>query len=189
MPSSRSPTVQGGRLRGRKLDVPAGRVTRPTRGMVRAALFDMLGPDVVGCSVLDLYSGSGALGVEALSRGAERVLFVERDRRVLPILRGNLERLGLAEPEATLLALDARQLPVGAPGQPYDLVQADPPFATAARSLPESLREPGVLADDALLAAHLPTDQPPLVPGPGWKEVARKVHGRSTLVIWSRISI
>jgi len=189
MPSSHSPTVQGGRLRGRRLDVPAGRVTRPTRALVRAALFDMLGPGVAGASVLDLYSGSGALGIEALSRGAARVLLVERDRRVLPVLRANLARLELAEPEAVLLALDARQLPAGAPGRPYDLVLADPPFAAAARSLPEALEQPGVLAEDAVLAAHLPTGQAEPRPGPAWNERRRRVHGRSTLVIWERIPI
>ncbi len=86
--------VIAGRLGGRRLQAPRGRVTRPTSDRVREALFAMLG-SVDGASVLDLFAGTGALGIEALSRGAESAVFVERDARVASVLSGNLTALGI----------------------------------------------------------------------------------------------
>ena len=85
--------VVAGEFKGRRLHAPRGAATRPTADRVREALFSMLG-DVSGARVLDLYAGSGALGIEALSRGAESALFVERDRRALAALRRNLDAVG-----------------------------------------------------------------------------------------------
>jgi 16S rRNA (guanine966-N2)-methyltransferase len=133
--------VVAGRFGGRRLAAPPGRGTRPTADRVREALFSILGP-LDGAVVLDLYAGSGALGIEALSRGAARAVFVERDARAAAVLRSNLDRLGLRAGDAelrragTLAALrDARER-----GEAYSLVLCDPPYRHAA-GLGESLSE------------------------------------------------
>ena len=91
--------VVAGRLGGRRLRAPRGRDTRPTSDRVREALFAMLGP-IDGVRVLDLFAGSGALAIEALSRGAAGAVIVERDGRAVEVIRANLEALGLGEDEA-----------------------------------------------------------------------------------------
>ncbi len=87
--------VGGGEARGRRLKAPKG--IRPTQGMVKAAIFNLVGPGIEGAHVLDLFAGSGALGIEALSRGAAEVTFVDREPRGLAILRQNLDALELKE--------------------------------------------------------------------------------------------
>lgn len=119
-----------GRLGGRRLSAPPGRTTRPTSDRVREALFSILGP-LDDATVLDLYAGSGALGIEALSRGAASAVFVERDARVAAVLRSNLEALGL---DADLRRLDAVKALHDARerGETYSLVLCDPPYRLAA---------------------------------------------------------
>lgn len=121
--------VVGGSLRGRKLDVPDHGV-RPTSERAREAIFDILGPAWVSeASVLDLYAGSGALGVEALSRGAARADFVERDPAVARLLRENLATLGVSDRSRVSIAdLDRGELPAELKG-PWNLVFLDPPYA------------------------------------------------------------
>jgi 16S rRNA (guanine966-N2)-methyltransferase len=87
--------VSGGEARGRRLKAPKG--IRPTQGMVKQAIFNLVGPGIEGAEVLDLFAGSGALGIEALSRGAAGVTFVDHQPRGLAILRQNLDVLGLKE--------------------------------------------------------------------------------------------
>ena len=87
--------VSGGEARGRRLKAPKN--IRPTQGLVKQAMFNIVGPSIEGADVLDLFAGSGAIGIEALSRGAARVTFVDREPRGLAILRQNLEVLGLKE--------------------------------------------------------------------------------------------
>ncbi len=87
--------VSGGEARGRRLKMPKG--IRPTQGLVKAAIFNMVGPGIEGAHVLDLFAGSGALGIEALSRGAATVTFVDREPRGLAILRQNLDSLHLKQ--------------------------------------------------------------------------------------------
>jgi 16S rRNA (guanine966-N2)-methyltransferase len=121
--------IVGGALRGRRLVVP-NRGVRPTAERTREAVFDILGPErVTGARVLDLYAGTGALGVEALSRGATMADFLEGDRTVQRALRGNLERLGLSD-RATVHGADLSRIsiPPDVIG-PFDLVFLDPPYA------------------------------------------------------------
>lgn len=121
--------VVGGALRGRKLQVP-DRGVRPTSERAREAIFDILGPArTAGAAVLDLYAGSGALGIEALSRGAARADFVERDVAVARLLRRNVAALGLADRARVVVAdLDRGDLPAELAG-PWSLVFLDPPYA------------------------------------------------------------
>ena len=140
--------VIAGRFGGRRLAAPPGRTTRPTSDRVREALFSILGP-LDGERVLDLYAGSGALGIEALSRGASSAVFVERDARAVAALRGNLEALGadgdVRRADVLAALRDARER-----GETYDLVLCDPPYRLApelGRSLGEALTP--VLASEA----------------------------------------
>jgi 16S rRNA (guanine966-N2)-methyltransferase len=123
--------VVSGRFGGRRLVAPPGSGTRPTSDRVREALFSVLG-DVEGLAVLDLFAGSGALGIEALSRGAGRATFVERAPAAVRALQANLDALGI---DADVRRMDARSFVrnASAAGGPYDLVFLDPPYRDAAR--------------------------------------------------------
>lgn len=119
--------VIAGRLRGRPIRAPQGLTTRPTSDRAREAIFQILG-DLTGQTVLDCYAGSGAMGIEALSRGAARAVFVESDHAAARVITRNLEQLGLAD-SATLVEMPIeraqRRL---ARLAPFDLVIADPPW-------------------------------------------------------------
>lgn len=118
--------ILGGSLRNRTLKTPKGGVTRPTTSMVRKALFDICQGLVEDALVLDLFSGSGALGIEALSRGAQHATFIERDREAQQVIRENLKNLNL-ETQATLLVGDVFSL-IKRCKHPFHLITADPPY-------------------------------------------------------------
>lgn len=182
---------------GRRLRAPGGREVRPTADRVREALFSSLGQTVAGAHVLDLYAGSGALGIEALSRGAASATFVERSPRVAAVLRDNLSALGLAAavaicPVATYArggcAADAGS-PAGAPtaGDPVDLVLADPPYDHGLEELVtalDALRERRRLTADATVVVE--RDRRSADALPGWLEVhRRRTYGDSVLLYLS----
>ncbi|MBX3182913.1 MAG: 16S rRNA (guanine(966)-N(2))-methyltransferase RsmD [Polyangiaceae bacterium] len=141
--------VIGGKLRGRPLRSPPGHTTRPTAARVREALFSILG-DLDGCSVLDACAGTGALGIEALSRGARHVTFLDADRSALTAIAGNLEALGL-KGASTLLPLKLERASAALRrSAPFDLVLCDPPWphadpiaAELVRVLSQGLLAPG----------------------------------------------
>jgi 16S rRNA (guanine966-N2)-methyltransferase len=141
--------VIAGRYGGRRLTAPAGTTTRPTSDRVREALFAMLG-DVTGVRVLDLFAGTGALGIEAISRGADRAVFVERDRAAIAALTANLRALGLVDGEAERQAEIRREHAEQAlrrawkRKETYDLVLIDPPYGRASELGP---RLAGALAE------------------------------------------
>ncbi len=130
--------VIAGVAKGRRLVAPPGDRTRPTSDRVKESWFSSLQPALGGAHVLDLYAGSGGLGLEALSRGAAAVTFVERDRRALASLRTNIDAVDL--PGATVLARDVQQALVGELADaPFDVVVADPPYAIAEGELAAAL--------------------------------------------------
>lgn len=144
--------VIAGRFGGRRLTAPRGRATtRPTSDRVREALFSMLG-ELDGVVALDLFAGTGALGIEALSRGASRVVFVERDRAAIGALQSNLDQLGLGKAQADVRVGDAliALRTARKRGETYDLVFVDPPYGQT-RELAGKLSAllPGVLAPQA----------------------------------------
>ena len=157
--------VIAGRYGGRRLTTPKGADTRPTADRVREALFSALG-DVSGLTALDLFAGSGALGIEALSRGAASAVFVERAAPALAALRANLDALGTT---AVVHKGDARTFLRNASraGRTYDLVFVDPPYRDAER-LGDELDLGSVLAADGRLVTEsdrrspLATDLPTL---------------------------
>jgi 16S rRNA (guanine966-N2)-methyltransferase len=155
-------TAKGTRL-GR---VPKG--LRPVSDMAREGLFSSLGPDVAGTAVLDLYAGTGALGIEALSRGAERAVFVEERREARRAIEDNLERTGLSD-RAVVVGTSVRSfLTGGGPsGERFDLVLADPPYDLPAHELEEVLSA----LDVGRLDEH------------GWRVVVTRSSRSSTFVI------
>lgn len=152
--------VTGGALAGRRLHAPAGSGVRPTSDRVREALFARI-PGIEGGRVLDLYAGTGALGIEALSRGARDVVFVERGAAALRSLDRNLEQLGVRA-RARVLRVSVRGVVSRLGGERFDLVLSDPPYAEAGadRVLAE-LADAGLLAPDALLVREASRHHPP----------------------------
>ena len=142
--------VVAGAFKGHRLHAPRGTRTRPTADRVREALFSLLG-DVAGLRVLDLYAGSGALGIEALSRGAASAVFVERDQRAVAAIRRNLE---VVDAEAEVRRQDALRFLVSTQGR-FDIVFVDPPYDSAVRlggALSERL--PAVLTHEARIVTE-----------------------------------
>ncbi|HEY2218738.1 MAG TPA: 16S rRNA (guanine(966)-N(2))-methyltransferase RsmD [Gaiellaceae bacterium] len=137
--------IIAGEKKGHRIAAPRGLTTRPTSDFVRETAFNLIGP-VDGATVLDVFAGSGALGLEALSRGAERATFVDSDRDACRTINANLDKLKL---KATVLCQDALRALAAERGA-YDLVLADPPYDYAAlpRLAPQLRR---VLAPDGLL--------------------------------------
>lgn len=120
--------VTGGRLRGRRLAPPKGAAIRPTADRVREAVFNLLGHDLTEARVLDLFAGTGCLGIEALSRGAGRAVFVDRSLEAVRLIHNNLARCGL-EHVGVVLRRDLRRgLPSHLPQAAFDLVFIDPPY-------------------------------------------------------------
>jgi len=174
-----------GRWRGRRLLPPPGDAIRPTADRVKEALFSILGARVTGALFVDLCCGTGALGIEALSRGASRAIFVDEARTSLSLAGANLERCGAAPGTWVLERSDAlawldRWRPEAEP--PWVLV-ADPPYRTAlARHIMERLGDHGHLAGcRALVVEQGSGETAPLPPDPPWQ---LRRYGQATLAVW-----
>jgi 16S rRNA (guanine966-N2)-methyltransferase len=180
--------VIGGEAKGRRLKSPPPGV-RPTAAIVRRSLFDILGYLVEDANVLDLYAGSGSLGIEALSRGAAHVDFVEKDRRCCAVIRSNLESLGESagggRGRVDCASAD-RWLKSRPPdsGQ-YDIAAIDPPYGEPGVSLDLVLLvEAGILSTDAIVA--LETRRGAAFEMPDGLVEARRVHHGGTQLILMR---
>jgi 16S rRNA (guanine966-N2)-methyltransferase len=147
--------VVAGSFRGRVLSTPHGSLTRPTASRAREAMFSILG-DIQGARVLDLYAGSGALGIEALSRGAEHAVFVESERKALACLRENIERLALGESARVVPERVERISRTLRSNDRFDLVFCDPPWKLVARALSELDELGPFLAGDARVVLEHP---------------------------------
>ena len=171
--------VVAGEFRGRRLAAPRGVRTRPTADRVREALFSML-DDVSGARVLDLYAGSGALGIEALSRGAASAVFVERDPRAVAAIERNLEALGL---EQEVLRQDAVRFLARAEGT-FDLVFCDPPYDSASRLAgPLAQGLPALTSEQARIVTESDKRNPlelpfPLITERTYGDTRIAIHGR-----------
>lgn len=173
--------IVAGTARGRRLKVPA-HGTRPTADQVREAVFSALAArvDLDGARVLDLYAGSGALGLEALSRGAEHVLLVEHDARAASVLTENARLVDL--PGAVVRRSTVAAALAGAPGAPYDLVVADPPYAVtdvAVAGVLAALLEGGWLAVDAVVVLERSSRAARTVWPEGLEATWSKVYGEA----------
>ncbi len=179
--------IIAGTLRGRVLSVPANVATRPTADRVRQALFDMLAHapwrgDALQGGVVDAFAGTGALGLEALSRGAARAVFLERDRVALACVAANVAACRMA-PHALALGGDALHPPATRPGWgDAGLVFLDPPYGAGlvAPAL-SALVASGWVAPGALAVAEVGTGEPAPT---GLPLLAERLHGAARLCVW-----
>ena len=179
--------ITGGEFCGRRLKAPPGDAVRPTQDRVREALFSMLAAVVPSCAFLDLYAGSGAVGLEALSRGARRVTFVEQETRHAALLRGNLAALR-AEAEVVCCEV-SRWLKGPGRGRLFDVVFADPPYALARAGgfgvLMGALAVHGVAGDRCFFVAEMPVDREAEAVE-GWELLRDRTYGHTRLALYRR---
>ena len=170
--------IIAGTHRGHRIAAPKGRDTRPTSDRVRENAFNLIGP-VDGAEVLDLFAGSGAMGLEALSRGAAHATFVENDRDAARTIDANLEKLGL---HATVLRTDALRA-LQQERRRYDLILCDPPYDYDAGKLAPHLA--GRLTDDGVLVWETSSREPaPEVPGLAQRTT--RTYGSARLTLFDR---
>ena len=168
--------VVAGEAKGRRLAVPPGRDVRPTGDRVREAVFNALGSldAVEGADVLDLFAGSGALGIEALSRGAASVVFVERDRAAAATVEANLASTGLSG--GRLERRDAMDFLADRPG-PFDLALLDPPYAYDGWDALLGVVPAGLIVVES---------DREIVPGPPWDVLRSRTYGGTVVLIARR---
>jgi 16S rRNA (guanine966-N2)-methyltransferase len=184
--------IVAGKFRGRKLEAPPGETVRPTSDRAREALFNVLvhgryraggGSAVEGAVVLDAFCGTGALGLEALSRGAQRATLMDNDAKVLGVARRNAKALGVESQVAYALA-DATRPP--APRQAHDLVFLDAPYdSDLAGPALNALADAGWIAAGALVIVERPSKHPALDIPAGFVERERRTYGAATLIFLS----
>ncbi len=178
--------VIAGSARGRRLAAPPGSDTRPTADRVREALFSILGPPPAGAVVLDLFAGAGTLGIEALSRGAERAVFADHARAAARVLRKNLEELGLAA-RAEVHVGDATRFAerLGRDGRSFSWIFLDPPYAAGlADAALAAIGAGRLLAEDGVAVVEHDRRSPPLpVQAPLFKADSRR-YGDTELTFY-----
>ena len=177
--------VVGGRLRGRNLAPPKSQAIRPTADRLRESLFNILvhgyGTAVADARVLDLFAGTGALGIEASSRGAAFVLFVDDGAEARALLRENVEALGLGG-VARIFRRDATNLGPAHPLEPFSVAFLDPPYGKGFAELSlTSMREGRWLIKDALVVVEESTEARFSAPD-GYVELERRDYGESELI-------
>lgn len=172
--------IIAGEWRGRKLVAPAGMSTRPTADRTRETLFSMLASrlgDFEGLKVADLYAGSGALGLEALSRGAAHATFVETERAALKAIEANVSTLKAMD-RVAVRSMSAANLPAG---EPFDLIFADPPYQTGSGSaVAGTVAKAGWLATGGWMAVETQRGDA-VTPPDGWEVEAERDVGRARL--------
>ncbi len=144
--------VVGGTARGRRLKAPKGRILRPSSDRVREAIFDLVGPQGPGELVLDLFAGTGALAIEALSRGATGAVLVDKEPRIARLIGQNLASCGFSDKARVVKTDVLRYLKNASFRQPFDLVLMDPPYGFGlVRKCLELIGEPGWLSERAMV--------------------------------------
>jgi len=173
--------IIGGEYRSRTLNAPKGMSTRPTLDQTREALFNIRQGRVTGARFLDLYAGSGAVALEALSRGAAGAVLCDSSRAACACIRDNILRLG-CEARARLLEMpDQRAIPLlRREGAQFDLIFLDPPYATDLAPVLAALKNADLLADGGLVVAEHAAGSNP-VPPEGWALNRRKVYRDTAL--------
>lgn len=180
--------VIAGKARGRKLRSVPGSSTRPITDRVREALFNILGADVEGATFLDLFAGTGSVGIEALSRGAAFARFLDLDRMAAKTVRANLEHTGL-EKGGEVLRLDAFSLLERAPDRKFDYVYIAPPQYQGLwkQALLGADSNPGWLSEDAWVIVQIHPREYEAVELENLAEFDRRKYGSTLLVIYERL--
>jgi 16S rRNA (guanine966-N2)-methyltransferase len=177
--------VIAGRLKGRRLLTPTWAGLRPTSDRLRETLFDILGPRVEGAAVLDGFAGTGALGIEAISRGATWVTFVEQDRRAVSLIERNLARCGVSDGYA-ILATTVEAAAARIAGRRFDLVLLDPPYDAPALAAAIATAAAWLSPPGWLVAEHAARLDPAERTG-GLERVRRVKAGDSALSFYARL--
>ena len=181
--------IIAGTWRGRPVIAPKGDTTRPTADRTREALFSMLTSRVgsfEGLAVADLFAGSGALGLEALSRGAASCLFVEQDKAALDALRANIDTLGAANRDGGGATVrPASVLALGPAAAPLDLIMMDPPYATGAGAVAlDKLARLGWIGPATWVSIETAATEP--VAAAGFEVDVERTHGKARLTLLRR---
>ncbi len=184
-----SPRVISGSAKGRKLFSLPGNVVRPVTDRVKEALFNILASDILGASFLDLFAGIGSVGIEALSRGAAFVRFVEWNPRVVSVIRRNLEHTGLAGERAEVLHMDAFALLTHPPDRQFDYVYIAPPqyHGLWKKALLELDAHPAWLAEDAWVIVQIHPNEYEPVTLQHLREFEQRRYGSTLLVFYERV--
>ena len=197
--------ITGGEFGGRNLKVPKSDAIRPTQDRVREAVFNIIQFEVPGCEFLDLFAGSGAVGLEALSRGAKSATFVEANRRHVVVLNENLTTIARAggtgvppvrtgkmpvpRGEATVVTGDCYRWLATYSGPGFSIGFADPPYALGEEkgyaSVLATLAERGVIREGGLFIAEMTAVQK-AEETPGWELVRDRVYGKTRICVWRR---
>jgi 16S rRNA (guanine966-N2)-methyltransferase len=185
----KKPRIIAGEAGGRRLAVPPGEGTRPTSDRVKESVFSALGPArLVGARVLDLYAGSGALGLEALSRGAADALLVEREGAAARAIRANIETLGFGDRAGLRVGSVVAVLAGRAPEHRFDLALLDPPYDVSGQEVEEAVRflvEREWLTPEATVVVERPAGFPALQWPDGWGSTWERCYG-DTLVLFAQ---
>ena len=183
--------ITGGEFGGRNLKVPKSDEIRPTQDRVREALFSILQTEIPGCEFLDLFAGSGAVGLEALSRGAKAVTFVERSRPHLAVLARNVESCRLPSTAFVTIAADCYRWLSTYVGAGFTIGFADPPYALGEEkgyaSVLKTLADRNVIRPDGLFVAEMTAVQK-AEETPGWDLLRDRTYGKTRLCIWRRLA-
>ena len=186
--------ITGGEFGGRNLKVPKSDAIRPTQDRVREALFNIIQCEIAGADFLDLFAGSGAVGLEALSRGAKTVTFVEANRKHIAVLKENLSSFSRSSSDsrmigATVVAADAYRWISSYAGPGFTIGFADPPYALGEEkgyaSVLATLSERNVIRPDGLFIAEMTAVQK-AEETPGWERIRDRTYGKTRLCIWRR---
>ena len=179
--------VIGGEFKGRKLSVTRGRLIRPTSDRVREAIFDILGPTWTFRRVLDLFAGTGSLGIEALSRGAEEAVFVEQGKGALTVLKENMKALGL-QSRSWVLPLPTKKgiAVLGERGEVFDLIFMDPPYGkdVVGKTIEEIVRRGILAATGVIVAEHASRDR--ILPPLGLELSQQRRYGDTTVSFFQK---
>ncbi len=169
--------IIGGTLRSRKVHFPAVDGLRPTADRIRETLFNWLNPIITGAHCLDLFAGSGALGIEALSRGAAHVVFIDQHPLIVRALKENLATFGIRRDQFTVLQMNAYDWLKQSVPQPFDIVFLDPPFKQGDLSALCIRLEQHYLHDESVIYLECAKDQSIELP-PNWSIKGNKVAGQ-----------
>jgi 16S rRNA (guanine966-N2)-methyltransferase len=182
--------IISGQWRGRPLAAPKGEVTRPTADRTREALFSMLASRIgsfEGLRVADLFAGSGALGLEALSRGAAHATFVDQDKAAVTAIKANIAKLGGDRPAFGNEVVATAVAALGPARQPFDLLLLDPPYRTGGGgALLERLTRLGWASDAAWASVETASDE--TVSAEGWTLEADRSHGKAKISLLARVA-
>jgi len=175
--------ITGGKFKGRVIKIPKRLKVRPTRAMVREAIFDMIGPKIVNATVLDLFSGSGLLGLEAKSRGAKQIFFVEQDKTTCKTLKDNIASLTGAHDDPILCNTVYKAIKrLNHTEIKFDIVLMDPPYEMDAVPILNILSTTGIVKTKGWIVVERGKHSLEVIPE-GLEEIRKKTYGYSKVYI------